>query len=193
MSVPRTVIWTPAPAAELQLALHRATAGPAVLVPVASGTVALPPIAGFGVQVRHAARCREVAGRALLLRWNAVAAVACSLEDEEPLSCAVGPLRAARSLVRWFPSRHGVRLTATPGEVLGGDAPAATAGGPEGLAAVLRAVGRPDLAQVVGLVDEGRADTWITGLPGTADLPINTVLPVIPVTQGTAPHDPPLA
>ncbi|NUT50699.1 MAG: hypothetical protein HOV94_25830, partial [Saccharothrix sp.] len=44
-----------------------------------------------------------------------------------------------------------------------------------------------DVAEVRALVDEGRADTWVTALPDRAGLPINTVLPVVPVTQGGAP------
>jgi hypothetical protein len=50
------------------------------------------------------------------------------------------------------------------------------------------------VSQVVGLVDEGRADTQVAALPssrtGLAALPINAVLPVIPVTQGAAPPEP---
>ncbi|MEU4739663.1 hypothetical protein AB0G02_04240, partial [Actinosynnema sp. NPDC023658] len=44
-----------------------------------------------------------------------------------------------------------------------------------------------DVAEVRALVDEGRADTWVTALPDRVGLPINTVLPVVPVTQGGAP------
>ncbi|RKT56831.1 hypothetical protein [Saccharothrix australiensis] len=156
MSVPRTLIWTPAPTAELQLALHRAVAGPAALVPVASGTVVLPRRRiSFPAADRFAARVREVGGSALLVRWDARGVV---WSDGE----VAGYSGAARRLVGvlgWW------RLKAVAGELgLPGDA-----------------------AEVRALVDQGRADTWVTALPDRAGLPINTVLPVVPVTQGGAP------
>src|SRR4051794_41735821 len=64
------MIWTAAPTAELQLALHRRGAGPAALVPVVSGTVLLPARrGGFAAAMRLAERCREIGGTALVLRW----------------------------------------------------------------------------------------------------------------------------
>ncbi len=156
MSVPRTLVWTPAPAAELQLALHRAAAGPAALVPVASGTVLLPRLGiGFSAGVRFAAQVREVGGDALLVRWDA---------DDVVWSdgAATGFTGSARRLVgvlAWW------RLKAVGGEL---PLPA-------------------DVAEVRSLVGEGRADTWLAALPDRAGLAINTVLPVVPVTQGGAP------
>ncbi|MBW4720058.1 hypothetical protein [Saccharothrix obliqua] len=157
MSVPpRTLIWTHAPTAELQLALHRAEAGPAALVPVASGTVLLPRREiGFPAARRFAERVRAVGGSGLLVRWDARGAVWAD-------GTAAGYTGAARRLVgalRWW------RLGAVEGEP---EVPA-------------------DVAEVRVLVDEGRADTWITALPDRAGLAINTVLPVVPVTQGGAP------
>ncbi|GAA1341723.1 hypothetical protein [Saccharothrix algeriensis] len=156
MSVPRTLIWTPAPTAELQLALHRAVAGPAALVPVGSGTVVLPRREiGFPAAVRFAAKVREVGERADLVRWDARGAV----WSDGVASGYSGAARRLVGLVGWW------RLKAVAGELA---LPA-------------------DVAEVRSLVDEGRADTWVTALPDRAGLPINTVLPVVPVTQGGAP------
>ncbi|MFE9749117.1 hypothetical protein ACFYOT_29765 [Saccharothrix saharensis] len=153
MSVPRTLIWTPAPTAELQLNLHRAAAGPAALVPVSSGTVLLPRRQiGFAAACRLAEQVRETGAAALLLRWSATAEV---WTDGEQAG-STGSARRLVGLLRWW------RLDARPRPV---DLPA-------------------DVAEVRSLVDEGRADTWVTALPDRAGLPINTVLPVVPVTQG---------
>ncbi|MFI9009758.1 hypothetical protein ACIGNX_21250 [Actinosynnema sp. NPDC053489] len=153
MSVPRTLIWTPAPTAELQLNLHRATAGPAALVPVASGTVLLPRRQiGFAAALRLAEQVRGTGAAALLLRWSAGAEV---WTDGERAG-STGSARRLVGLVRWW------RLDARP-------RPAELP---------------PDVAEVRSLVDEGRADTWVTALPAKTGLPINTVLPVVPVTQG---------
>ncbi|MCE6993843.1 hypothetical protein LZG04_03315 [Saccharothrix sp. S26] len=153
MSVPRTLIWTPAPTAELQLNLHRAAAGPAALVPVASGTVLLPRRQiGFSAAQRLAEQVRETGAAALLLRWSANAEV---WTDGERAG-STGSARRLVGLLRWW------RLDARPR--------------PAALPA--------DVVEVRSLVDEGRADTWVTALPDRAGLPINTVLPVVPVTQG---------
>jgi hypothetical protein len=66
-------------------------------------------------------------------------------------------------------------------------------GGPQALAALFTAAGRDDVAQVASLVDAGHADAWLAKLPTEAsrkvvkEAPLNTVLPVVPVTQGMAP------
>ncbi|WP_033437803.1 hypothetical protein [Saccharothrix sp. NRRL B-16314] len=156
MSVPRTLIWTPAPTAELQLNLHRAEAGPAALVPVASGTVLLPRRnIGFADAARLADQVRDTGAAALVLRWMPGAEV---WTDGERAG-STGSARRLVGLLRWW------RLDARPRAV---DLPA-------------------DVAEVRALVDEGRADTWVTALPDRAGLPINTVLPVVPVTQGGSP------
>lgn len=156
MSVPRTLIWTPAPTAELQLNLHRAAAGPAALVPVASGTVLLPRRKiGFAAAARLAEQVRETGSPALLLRWSDGAEVWADGEH----AGSTGSARRLVGLVRWW------RLDARPKPA---DLPA-------------------DVAEVRALVDEGRADTWVTALPDRTGLAINTVLPVVPVTQGGSP------
>src|SRR4051812_32414592 len=73
----RTLIWTPVPTAKLQLRLHEEGEGPAVLVPVGSGTVVLPaPAARFPRAVALARTCLRIGERALAVRWdnNAVTA-----------------------------------------------------------------------------------------------------------------------
>ncbi|GAA3462008.1 hypothetical protein ACFFSW_14710 [Saccharothrix longispora] len=154
MSVPRTLIWTPAPTAELQLNLHRALAGPAALVPVASGTVLLPRRQiGFAAADDLAGRVRATGTSALLVRWSPNGEV---WTDGEQAGFTGSPRRLV-GLLRWW------RLDARP-------RPAALP---------------PDAAEVRTLVDEGRADAWVTTLPATAGHPINTVLPVVPVTGGS--------
>ncbi|MGM1058135.1 hypothetical protein [Saccharothrix sp. Mg75] len=156
MSVPRTLIWTPAPTAELQLNLHRAVAGPAALVPVASGTVLLPRRQiTFRAAAELAERVRATGTSALLVRWSPNAEV----WTDGGAAGFTGAPRRLVGLLHWW------RLDARPG-------PAALP---------------PDVAEVRALVDEGRADTWVTNLPTGAGLPINTVLPVVPVTQGGSP------
>ncbi|NUT99822.1 MAG: hypothetical protein HOY78_48210 [Saccharothrix sp.] len=156
MSVPRTLIWTPTPTAELQLALHRAVAGPAALVPVASGTVVLPRRQiGFSDAAGLAEQVRAVGGEALLVRWSGEAA----LWSDGVSAGFSGPARRLVGVLTWW------RVKAEPGAL---DLPA-------------------DVAEVKALVDQGRADTWVTALPDKAGLPIGTVLPVVPVTQGGSP------
>ncbi|MFT7838198.1 hypothetical protein Q5530_18850 [Saccharothrix sp. BKS2] len=156
MSVPRTLIWTPAPTAELQLNLHRAVVGPAALVPVTSGTVLLPRRQiGFPAALRLAEQVRRTGVPALLVRWSPAGEV---WTDGEAAGYTGAPRRLV-GLVRWW------RLDARPG-------PADLPG---------------DVTEVRALVDEGRADAWVTNLPSGAGLPINTVLPVVPVTQGGSP------
>ncbi|WP_433263625.1 hypothetical protein ACQPZF_32735 [Actinosynnema sp. CS-041913] len=159
MSLSRTLIWTPVPAASLQLALHRAAAGPAALVPVGSGTVLLPRRSiGFSAAVRFAAQVREVGGgSAFLVRWDG-GGVVWSDGALAGFSYSGGARRLV-GVVGWW------RLKAVVGEL---SLPA-------------------DVAEVRALVDEGRADTWVAALPDRAGLAINTVLPVVPVTQGGAP------
>ncbi|MFI9816445.1 hypothetical protein [Saccharothrix variisporea] len=156
MSVPRTLIWTPTPTAELQLALHRAVAGPAALVPVASGTVLLPRRQiGFSDAAKLAEQVRAVGERALLVRWSGEAV----LWSDGVAAGFSGHARRLVGLVTWW------RVKAEPGVL---DLPG-------------------DVAEVKALVDQGRADTWVTALPDRAGLPIGTVLPVVPVTQGGSP------
>ncbi|QFZ22535.1 hypothetical protein [Saccharothrix syringae] len=156
MSVPRSLIWSPAPTAELQLNLHRAVAGPAALVPVASGTVLLPRRQiGFAAALRLADQVRRTGSSALLVRWSPAGEV----WTDGAVSGYTGAPRRLVGLLRWW------RLDAKPGAA---DLP-------------------PDVAEVRALVDEGRADAWVTTLPSEAGLPINTVLPVVPVTQGGSP------
>ncbi|MEU4803248.1 hypothetical protein [Actinosynnema sp. NPDC023587] len=159
MSVPRTLIWTHAPAAELQLALHRAEAGPAALVPVESGTVLLPPLGiRFAAAERFAARVREVSGGSgLLVRWDDLRGGV--VWSDGSASGFSGSARRLVGVVGWC------RLKAVAGE------PPLPA----------------DAAEVRTLVSQGRADTWVRALPDRAGLAINTVLPVVPVTQGGAP------
>ncbi|MEU7530821.1 hypothetical protein AB0A74_34175 [Saccharothrix sp. NPDC042600] len=156
MSVPRTLIWTPTPTAELQLALHRAVAGPAALVPVASGTVVLPRRQiGFADAAKLAGQVRAVDDRALLVRWSGDAV----LWSDGVSAGFSGGARRLVGLLTWW------RLKAEAGSL---DLPR-------------------DVAEVKALVDQGRADTWVTALPDRAGLPIGTVLPVVPVTQGGSP------
>lgn len=65
-------------------------------------------------------------------------------------------------------------------------------GGPAALAALFDAADRADVAKVVRLVDAGHADSWLARLPdgsggrkAVRNGPLATVLPVVPVTQGT--------
>jgi hypothetical protein len=68
------------PTAELQLAMHRTGAGPAALVPVPSGTVLLlGPSASLTAALKIAGECRKLAGRAVVLCWDDVAAVSYSV------------------------------------------------------------------------------------------------------------------
>ncbi|MBP2338308.1 hypothetical protein [Saccharothrix coeruleofusca] len=156
MTVPRTLIWTSAPTAELQLALHRAQAGPAALVPVTSGTVLLPRRGiAFSAATRLAEQCRQVGDAAVVLRWNHAA----ELWTDGERAGRRGPARRLAPLTTWWR---------------------------------LKPVERPhelprDACEVKDLVDEGRADTWVGALPRGTAHPINTVLPVVPVTQGGAP------
>ena len=168
MTVPRTLIWTSAPTAELQLALHKAGAGPAALVPVASGTVLLPARrGGFSSASRLAERCRELLGATtLVLRWAGAAQVGYDGTRTTYRGSLLTAMRLAGPITWWrLKGRSGGEATLTA-----------------------------DVSQVVGLVDEGRADTQVAALPssrtGLAALPINAVLPVIPVTQGAAPPEP---
>lgn len=138
------------------MALHRAVAGPAALVPVGSGTVLLPRREiGFSAAARFAGQVREVGDRAFLVRWDGGGAV----WSDGGASGYSGAARRLVGVFGWW------RLKAVAGEL---ELPA-------------------DVAEVRELVDEGRADTWVTALPDRAGLPINTVLPVVPVTQGGAP------
>ncbi|WP_309116354.1 hypothetical protein [Saccharothrix sp.] len=156
MSVPRTLIWTPTPTAELQLALHRAVAGPAALVPIPSGTVLLPRRQiGFSDAAKLASQVRTINSDALLVRWSGDAVLWSNGEN----AGYSGGARRLVGVVTWW------RLKAEAGTL---ELP-------------------KDVAEVKALVDEGRADTWVTALPDRAGLPINTVLPVVPVTQGGSP------
>jgi len=167
--VPRTLIWTAAPTAELQRALHREGSGPAALVPVTSGTVLLPARqGGFAAAMRLAERCREIGGPALVLRWAGATRVGSDGVRTTYRGSLLAAMRLTGPITWWLlkgRERGEADLTA-------------------------------DVDQVVGLVDEGRADTHVAGLPsarsGLADLPINTLLPVVPVTQGAAPPEQPL-
>ncbi|ATE56651.1 hypothetical protein CNX65_28015 [Actinosynnema pretiosum] len=156
VSAPRTLIWTSAPTAELQLALHRAEAGPAALVPLTSGTVLLPRReTGYTAATRLAERCREVGDKAVVLRWSPAG----ELWDDGRAAGHTGAARKLVPLTRWW----GLRKAAADLDL-------------------------PDDAhEVRRLVDEGRADTWVSALPDRAGLAINTVLPVVPVTQGGSP------
>jgi hypothetical protein len=186
VSPPRTLIWTPAPTAELQLALHRSSADPGVLVPVASGTVVLAPQkAGLSAVGRQAVQCQAAGRKAVLLRWNARAAVGRSFPSEDRSFWYMGSITSARRLAGWLKVSR--RASAAAFFELPADSHH------DDLAALLRDALRPDLAQVVELVTEGRADPWTAALPAPGRHPINTALPVIPVTQGAAPTEPPLA
>ncbi|MET1076168.1 MAG: hypothetical protein ABWY11_26225 [Umezawaea sp.] len=168
--MPRTLIWTAAPTAALQLALHKEGSGPAALVPVISGTVLLPARqGGFPSAVRLADRCREIGGTALVLRWSGGTQVGSDGSRTTYRGSVLSAMRLTGPITWWRLKRRergDAELTA-------------------------------DVTQVVGLVEEGRADTHVAGLPSTrtglAGLPINTLLPVVPVTQGAAPTEPPPA
>ncbi|WNV89670.1 hypothetical protein [Umezawaea sp. Da 62-37] len=166
----RTLIWTAAPTATLQLALHKEGSGPAALVPVSTGTVLLPARrGGFPSAVRLADRCREIGGTALVLRWSGSTQVGSDGTRTTYQGSVLSAMRLAGPVTWWRlkgRERGDAELTA-------------------------------DVTQVVGLVDEGRADAHVAGLPSSrtrlVGLPINTMLPVVPVTQGAAPTEPPLA
>jgi hypothetical protein len=218
------LIWTPVPTAKLQIRLHEEGEGPAVLVPVGSGTVVLPaPAARFPRAVALARTCLRIGERALAVRWDDNAVTAHPIYEKSLYGWAWGAHRdvlglleatnprggAARVLLRTMflvnsdkrdqRSRHdavarhfGETLDAADQEMLKRvqDWPA---GGPSALAALFTSAGRDDVAQVASLVDAGHADAWLAKLPAEAsrkavkEAPLNTVLPVVPVTQGMAP------
>jgi hypothetical protein len=218
------LIWTPVPTAKLQMRLHEEGEGPAVLVPVSSGTVVLPaPTARFPRAVALARTCLRIGERALAVRWddNAVTAhpiyekalygwawgahhdVLKLLEATNPRGAAARIILRAMFLVnsdkRDQRSRHDV-VARRFGETLDTADQAMVervqdwpSGGPQALAALFTAAGREDVAQVASLVDAGHADSWLAKLPADAsrkavrEAPLNTVLPVVPVTQGMAP------
>jgi len=212
------------PTAKLQIRLHEEGEGPAVLVPVGSGTVVLPaPAARFPRAVALARTCLRIGERALAVRWDDNAVTAHPIYEKSLYGWAWGAHRdvlglleatnprggAARVLLRTMflvnsdkrdqRSRHdavarhfGETLDAADQEMLKRvqDWPA---GGPSALAALFTSAGRDDVAQVASLVDAGHADAWLAKLPAEAsrkavkEAPLNTVLPVVPVTQGMAP------
>lgn len=212
------------PTADLQLRLHQAGEGPAVLVPVGAGTVVLPaPAARFPRTVTLARACMRPGDRALAVRWDDHAVTAHPVYDKTVygwswgghrdvlrLIEATGPKGAAgRTVLRGVflvspdkrdqRSRHD-EVVARFAETLDVAEQALfervrdwQAGGPPALAALFEAAGRPDVAQVASLVDAGHADSWLAKLPAddsrraVRDAPLATVLPVVPVTQGTAP------
>jgi hypothetical protein len=218
------LVWTPVPTAKLQIRLHEEGEGPAVLVPVGSGTVVLPaPSARFPRAVALARTCLRIGERALAVRWDDNAVTAHPIYEKSLYGWAWGTHRdvlrlleatnprggAARILLRGMflvnsdkrdqRSRHdavaryfGETLDAADQAMLQRvqDWPA---GGPPALAALFTAAGRDDVAQVASLVDAGHADAWLAKLPAEAsrkavkEAPLNTVLPVVPVTQGMAP------
>jgi hypothetical protein len=218
------LIWTPVPTAKLQIRLHDEGEGPAVLVPVGSGTVVLPaPAARFPRAVALARTCLRIGERALAVRWDDNAVTAHPIYEKSLYGWAWGAHRdvlglleatnprggAARLLLRATflinsdkrdqRSRHdavarhfGETLDAADQAMLKRvqDWPG---GGPSALAALFTAAGRDDVAQVASLVDAGHADAWLAKLPAEAsrkvvkEAPLNTVLPVVPVTQGMAP------
>jgi hypothetical protein len=218
------LVWTPVPTAKLQIRLHEEGEGPAVLVPVGSGTVVLPaPSARFPRAVALARTCLRIGERALAVRWDDNAVTAHPIYEKSLYGWAWGAHRdvlrlleatnprggAARILLRGMflvnsdkrdqRSRHdavaryfGETLDAADQAMLQRvqDWPA---GGPPALAALFTAAGRDDVAQVASLVDAGHADAWLAKLPAEAsrkavkEAPLNTVLPVVPVTQGMAP------
>ena len=212
------------PTAKLQIRLHEEGEGPAVLVPVGSGTVVLPaPSARFPRAVALARTCLRIGERALAVRWDDNAVTAHPIYEKSLYGWAWGAHRdvlrlleatnprggAARILLRGMflvnsdkrdqRSRHdavaryfGETLDAADQAMLQRvqDWPA---GGPPALVALFTAAGRDDVAQVASLVDAGHADAWLAKLPAEAsrkavkEAPLNTVLPVVPVTQGMAP------
>jgi hypothetical protein len=218
------LVWTPVPTAKLQIRLHEEGEGPAVLVPVGSGTVVLPaPAARFPRAVALARTCLRIGERALAVRWDDNAVTAHPIYEKSLYGWAWGTHRdvlrlleatnprggAARILLRGMflvnsdkrdqRSRHdavarhfGETLDAADQAMLQRvqDWPA---GGPPALATLFTAAGRDDVAQVASLVDAGHADAWLAKLPAEAsrkavkEAPLNTVLPVVPVTQGMAP------
>jgi len=220
----RTLIWTPVPTAKLQIRLHEEGEGPAVLVPVGSGTVVLPALeARFPRAVALARTCLRIGERALAVRWDDHAVTAHPIYDKALYGWAWGPHRdvltllratnpsgpAARLLLRGMfllhsdkrdqRSRHDA-VAQRFGETLDAADRAMVervqdwpSGGPQALAALFTAAGRDDVAQVASLVDAGHADAWLAKLPSDAsrkvvrEAPLNTVLPVVPVTQGMAP------
>ena len=218
------LIWTPVPTAKLQIRLHEEGEGPAVLVPVGSGTVVLPaPAARFPRTVALARTCLRIGERALAVRWDDNAVTAHPIYEKALYGWAWGAHRdvltlleatnprggAARVLLRGMflvnsdkrdqRSRHDA-VARHLGETLDAADQAMlhrvqdwSSGGPQALAALFAAAGREDVAQVASLVDAGHADAWLAKLPAEAsrktvkDAPLNTVLPVVPVTQGMAP------
>lgn len=184
---PRTLIWTPAGTAELQLALHRGRVGSAVLVPVESGTVALPTP---GADLRHVAavarEARRLSGRAVVFRWNDRAALALALSPDAvlPAGWHWGPRGAAVALTggspllvalrpdrRAQPERRDRAVAGLAGPL--GAPPERVAelvadwrtGGPEIAPALCAAAGLAGAAKVAGLVQAGQADRWLGQLP----------------------------
>jgi hypothetical protein len=181
---PRTLIWTPAGTAELQLALHRGRVGSAVLVPVESGTVALPtPGADLSYALRLAATARELSGRAVVLRWDERGADAVGLPPppgtvhgwhwgsrraglvDAPVRNALrGDRRARPDDQERSVTALSAALAAPPEQVAALVADWRT-GGPDTATALFAAAGLADTAKVAGLVQAGQADRWLTQLP----------------------------
>jgi hypothetical protein len=218
------LIWTPVPTAKLQIRLHEEGEGPAVLVPVGSGTVVLPsPAARFPRAVALARTCLRIGERALAVRWDDNAVTAHPIYEKSLYGWAWGAHRDVLGLLAATNPRGGVarlllRVTFLVnsdkrdqrsrhdavaryfGETLDAADQAMLkrvqdwpTGGPAALGALFTAAGRDDVAQVASLVDAGHADAWLAKLPAEAsrktvkEAPLNTVLPVVPVTQGMAP------
>lgn len=212
------------PTAKLQMRLHEEGEGPAVLVPVGSGTVVLPaPAARFPRAVALARTCLRIGERALAVRWDDNAVTAHPIYDKALYGWAWGAHRDVLKLLEATNPRGGVARILLRGMFLvhsdkrdqrsrhdavarrfGETLDAADqamlervqdwpSGGPQALAALFTAAGRDDVALVASLVDAGHADAWLAKLPSDAsrkavkEAPLNTVLPVVPVTQGMAP------
>ncbi|AHI00412.1 hypothetical protein KALB_7054 [Kutzneria albida DSM 43870] len=211
------------PTAQLQLRLHAEGDGPALLVPVESGTVLAPsPALRFHRVVALARACRRVGGHAVAVRWNERAATVHPVYDKIVYgwswgghaqvlalidqTVARGPVSRAvlhgQFLVnrdkREDRSRHDL-VTARFAESLGAAEDPVfqrvrdwQTGGPDELAALFETAGKSDVAKVVRLVQAGTADSWLAKLPEAGRKavrtgPLATVLPVVPVTQGSVP------
>lgn len=182
------------PTAELQLAMHKAGVGPAALIPVPSGTVLLlSPATSLTAALRIALECREIAGRAVVLCWDDVAAISYSVLGRVAGSwawgerSAVGALgnraqhlgvvgRAVSRLTefthKWFRNAARVDKAAAGLSTAFGVDPEQIKshvaewdrGGPDAVTALLSAAGLHDVAQVVGLVHAGHAEPQVAVL-----------------------------
>ncbi|CAM3611850.1 hypothetical protein KIPE111705_16740 [Kibdelosporangium persicum] len=196
MTEARMIIWLPAPVDEVRQALHKSGVGAGVVVPVESGTVVVPRgLMGLSIAAQWIYRARRRLGRpALLIGWDDEASVVSVLGGPATLAWGWGRVAAGRRLlarlgglgplrrallslnVALVGSQRGSRRQAKSARTI-----ATALGADEALVlryvqqdekrlppeVLLREVGKPDVADLVVMVERGAFDKWRTGKPVT--------------------------